>query len=185
MSTYTKMSRRDFVREGYCRYTLLNCFTNKILFFPTAYTNFDITDSNSFWKIHCFTFFPYKSIKDQIWTCCKKGQGQPRVIIWTNLVVLEHPMLHTKFQDHLPFGFGENSLRFLSYMSMVATLVMWPGPFEQNFFFLTHGGSIWNLASTGPVASEEKMFENVDDGQRRPTYPISSPMSLWLRAQVS
>ena len=26
----------------------------------------------------------------------KIGQGQPIVIIWTNLVVLEHPMLHTK-----------------------------------------------------------------------------------------
>ena len=25
---------------------------------------------------------------------------QPRVIIWTNLVVLEHPMLHTKFQGY-------------------------------------------------------------------------------------
>ena len=50
-------------------------------------------------------------------------------------------------------------------MGMVAILVMWPGPFEQNFLPPTHGDSIWNLASTGLVASEE-MFENVDDGQR-------------------
>ena len=49
-------------------------------------------------------FFPYKSIRDQIWPCRKIGQGQPRVIIWTNLVVLEHPMLHTKFLGHRPFG---------------------------------------------------------------------------------
>ena len=28
---------------------------------------------------------------DQIWPCRKIGQGQPRVIIWANLVVLEHP----------------------------------------------------------------------------------------------
>ena len=27
-------------------------------------------------------FPPYKSIRDQIWPCCKIGQGQPRVIIW-------------------------------------------------------------------------------------------------------
>ena len=47
---------------------------------------------------HCFTFFPNKSIRDQIWPCHKIGQGQPRVIIWTKLVVLKHPMLHTKFQ---------------------------------------------------------------------------------------
>ena len=30
-------------------------------------------------------FFPYKSIRGQIWPCHKIGQGQPRVIIWTNL----------------------------------------------------------------------------------------------------
>ena len=64
----------------------------------TAPTNFDIIDYNSFWKIHCITFFPYKSIRDQIWPSRKIGQGQPRVIISTNLVVLEDPMLHTKFQ---------------------------------------------------------------------------------------
>ena len=49
-------------------------------------------------------------------------------------------------------------------MGMAAILVMWPGPFEQNFFPPTHGYSIWNLASIGTVASEEKMFENVDRG---------------------
>ena len=35
-----------------------------------------------------------------IWPCRKKGQGQPRVIIWIILIVLEYPMLHTKFQGH-------------------------------------------------------------------------------------
>ena len=48
-------------------------------------------------------------------------------------------------------------------MGMAAILVMWPGLFEQPFFPPTHGGSIlWNLASIGLVASEEKMFQNVD-----------------------
>ena len=51
-----------------------------------------------------FTFFQYKSIRDQIWPCRKIDQSQPRVIIWTNLVVLEHPMLLYKFQDYQPFG---------------------------------------------------------------------------------
>ena len=50
-------------------------------------------------------------------------------------------------------------------MGMAAILVMWPWPFEQNFFSPIHGGSIWNLASTGRVASVEKMSENVDDGR--------------------
>ena len=47
-------------------------------------------------------------------------------------------------------------------MGMAAILVMWPGPFEQTFFPLYKGGSTRNLASIGPVVSEEKMFENVN-----------------------
>ena len=47
-------------------------------------------------------------------------------------------------------------------MGMAAILVIWPGPFEQTFVPPSKGGSIWNLASIGPVVSEEKMFENVD-----------------------
>ena len=42
-------------------------------------------------------------------------------------------MLHTKFQVHRPFGSGEDVLRFVSYMCMVAILVICPGPFEQFF----------------------------------------------------
>ena len=40
-------------------------------------------------------------------------------------------------------------------MGMAAILVMWPGLFEQTF--VPH--HIWNLASIGPVVSEEKMFK--------------------------
>ena len=40
-------------------------------------------------------------------------------------------MVHNKFQGHQPFGSGD-FLRFLQYMGMVAILVKWPGPFEQN-----------------------------------------------------
>ena len=51
-------------------------------------------------------------------------------------------MLHTKIQDHRPFGSGEEDfLRFLPYMGMVAILVMWPGPFEQIFVPASQGGS--------------------------------------------
>ena len=71
-------------------------------------------DDNSFWKIHCFTFFPFKSIRDQIWPCQKIGQGQPRVINWANFVVLKHLMMHTKIQGHWPFGSGEEDF-FLGF----------------------------------------------------------------------
>ena len=65
-------------------------------------------------------------------------------------------------------------------MGMVAILVMWPWQFEGIFVPPPHGGSTENLASVVPVASEEKMFENVDDGRRVPTCTIRSPMSLRL-----
>ena len=150
-----------------------------VLIWLTASTNFDIIDDNSFWKIHCFTFFQYKSIRDQIWPCHKIGQGQPKVIIWTNLVVLEHPMLHIKFQDHSPFCSGEEDfLRFLRYMGMT-TLDHVTRTFEQTFVPPSHRSSTWNLTLTGPVVSEEKMFKECGR-QRRPTYPISSLLSLQL-----
>ena len=45
-------------------------------------------------------------------------------------------------------------------MGMAAILVT-TLPFEQTFVSPSQGGSTWNLASIGPVVSEEKMFENV------------------------
>ena len=59
------------------------------------------------WKymaICCISFHPCRSIMKQIWPCHKNGQGQPSVIIWTNLVVLEYPMLYTKFQGRRPLS---------------------------------------------------------------------------------
>ena len=58
-------------------------------------------------------------------TCCKIGQGQPRVTIYTNFVELESTMLHAKFQDHRISGSGEeNFQRILPYIGMAAILVM-------------------------------------------------------------
>ena len=99
-------------------------------------------------------------------------------------------MLHTKLQGHRHFVFGEEDfLRFLPYMGMEAILVMWSGPFEQTFVPPSHGGSVGNLTLIGQAVSEEIFKEcgrqttdgQTDDGRRRPTYPISSPVSLRLR----
>ena len=72
---------------------------------------------------------------------------------------------------------------------------MRPGPFKQTFVFPSQWGSIWNLASIGPLVSEE-MFEIADIhtymhtrihkyirtyGRWRRACPISSPVSLRLR----
>ena len=106
--------------------------------------NFFIIDYNNFWKIYCFNFFPFKSIGDQIWPCCKISQCQSRSIIWTNLVVLEYSMLHTKFQIHWPFGSREEDFEsLLAYLSMAAILVMWHKPFVLSFILSSHEGSTW------------------------------------------
>ena len=60
-----------------------------------------------FWKINSFHFFLWKSLSYQIWPCRKIGQGQPRVIIWTNYDGVESPMLHTTFRGNPPAGSGE------------------------------------------------------------------------------
>ena len=47
------------------------------------------------------------------------------VTIYINFVELESLMLHAKFQDHRTSGSGEEDvLRFLTYMSIAAILVM-------------------------------------------------------------
>ena len=51
----------------------------------SAPSNFQLTGCNSFWKIHCFYFFLWKSHSYQIWPCRKIGQGHSSVIIWTKL----------------------------------------------------------------------------------------------------
>ena len=66
-------------------------------------------------------------------------------------------------------------------MDMAAILVMWPGPFEQTFVPPSHGDSIWNLASIGPVVSEEK---SVDDRRQTEAY-LSYNLTNEPSAQVS
>ena len=80
---------------------------------------------NSVWKIHWFTFFSYKSRRDQIWPCRKTGQGQSRVIIWANFVVLEHPMMHTKIQGYRPLGSGEEDFFLGFYHLGHVTRTIW------------------------------------------------------------
>ena len=57
-----------------------------------------------YYKLTLWAFGSGELISDQIRPCRKIGQGQPRVIIWTNLVVLMHLTQHTKFQGHRNFG---------------------------------------------------------------------------------
>ena len=103
----------------------LNFIEVRVLIELSASTNFDITDYNSFWRINCFTFFPYKSIRGQIWPCRKLCEGQPKVIIWTNLVVREHPMLYTKFQRHRQFASKEEDFNVFYHIWAYRSTVTW------------------------------------------------------------
>lgn len=62
-----------------------------------------------------------------------KGPGQPWVIIWTNLIMLENRMLSMKFQSHPPFSSGEDLKTDLLHR---AWQLYWSGYQEHlnNFF---------------------------------------------------
>ena len=51
--------------------------------------------------------FQSKSLYEQSWPCYKVGQGQPRIIIYTNFVGLKSHFLCAKLQSHLTYGSGE------------------------------------------------------------------------------
>ena len=85
----------------------------------------DIIDNNSLWKTSSFYLFPHtKSKRDQIWPCCKIGKGHPMAVIWTNKIVFENQMLHTKFQGHRLFGSREED-------------------FFKVYTLYEHGGHFW------------------------------------------
>ena len=70
-------------------------------------------------------------------------------------------------------------------MGMAPILVMWLRPFEQAFVPPSHGDSIWNLASIGPVVSEEKMFKEWMTDRRTTEAYLSYQLTNEPSAQVS
>ena len=79
---------------------------------------------NSNRKNEHFKIFPIKMHSESNVICHKVGRGQPRKIIGANLVGPTSPMLHTKSQGHWPFGSRRRYLKGLTYMGVVAILVM-------------------------------------------------------------
>ena len=51
-------------------------------------------------------------------------------------------------------------------MGMAAIMVLWPGRNMYTFFPPLPGGCVLNLNKIGPVVSEKKSFENIDDGRQ-------------------
>ena len=81
----------------------------------TIYSKYCTLDLNSFWKSHCLSIFPYKSLTYQSWQCHKLGQGQRMVIICITNDGPKRPMLRSKFQGHRPSGSEEEDFWKIFY----------------------------------------------------------------------
>ena len=115
-----------------------------------------------FWKNAMYHLFPIQYPKGPNLTLTKMGQGQPRVTIWRNLVVLDQLMLHIKFQANQPSGSEkEDVLRFLPYMGMEPCWSCDHDHLNKSQILILSGCCIWNLIEIGPAVSEEKLIENV------------------------
>ena len=94
------------------------------------------------------------------WPFYKKGR-QPKVIIFFKLYWAN--VSNATYQGPRPLTLWfqkEDFQSFLPYMGLAAIMIMWPRCVVQTFVPPAHeAGSIWNLALTDPVISEEKTFE--------------------------
>ena len=62
-----------------------------------------------------FYFFAIQMHEQPKLTLLSKGQGHPKVMIYTNFVELHCLMLHAKFQNHRPC-FGEEDFKGFCYL---------------------------------------------------------------------
>ena len=117
------------------------------------------------------------------WSLCRKVKHQPRIIIWKDFGGIRATRVTNafipSFQGSKFFWFWRRRFfkGLLPYMGMVASLVNRLEPFEHTFFPPVSGCLLWNLVLIGQLASEEKMFENVD-GWWMPDYTISLPQDF-------
>ena len=88
--------------------------------------------------------------------------------LFEKMLVLEYPVLHTKFQGHKSVGPGEDEFKLLFTINwMTAMLVMWSTVSEQTFVPPTTGGTIWNwftFTKEFPSRSHLNIFTEDTDG---------------------
>ena len=105
--------------------------------------------------------FPYKSIRKQIWPCCKKGQGQPRAIIWTKCIGPKSSIRHTESQGHWPFGSKEEG--FQKFYHIWA----WRPSWSCNLDPLNKLSLPWHMEATYQISQRflRRCLKSVDDGR--------------------
>ena len=118
-------------------------------------------------KNTAFNFF-YRKACYQIWPCRKLGQGQPRIIIWTNCDGPESKMLHTKFPGNRSTGSGEEDFWRVftiyghgGHLSHVTIYINFLSPFPRRlhikFGFDRPSGlgeDVWKCERTTPDAGQ-------------------------------
>ena len=78
-------------------WTNFHSLTHKAFTWNLALMGPEASEQKIFWKYKSewpwtsLSIFPYKSIRKQIWPCCKEGQGQLRIIIWINFAAPPPP----------------------------------------------------------------------------------------------
>ena len=139
-------------------------------------------------------YIPFHSFQDQIhkkhirgliWPCRKIGKVQlAQGYNLKDVIVLEHSMLHTNFQGHRPFGSKEEDfLRFYHIwawrLSRSCDLdLSFSQPMETPY-------EIWLWLAKRFLRRKclkivVDMRTTTDKWRQRPTYPISSPVSIRL-----
>ena len=108
-------------------------YSNCLIRFNISSENNDF-GFNRIQNINFSKIIPFKCIRKQIWPWLKVGQGQPRIIVWTNLVG-PTPQRYIPSPKVICLLVLEKKIfkLFLPYMGVAAILVMWPGPFWTNF----------------------------------------------------
>ena len=110
------------------------------------------------WTSEFFKYFHSFGLSYQIWPCHKLGQGQLRVIIWTNYDGLESQMLHTKFRGNRSTGSGEDFWRVFTIYGLGGHLGHVTSIMSSNFHFLIPESLHSNLVKNGPVVLKKNKF---------------------------
>ena len=119
-------------------------------------------------KIHCFTFFPYKSIRDQIWPCHRSRSTQGHYSNKSGSTRAPDAALQVSRSSAFWFRrWFFNVFTIYGHGGHLGhkTRTVWTN-FRSPIPWTLYMKFIWNLASNYPVVSEEKCLKSVDDGRQ-------------------
>ena len=130
-----------------------------------SWVHFHINEHNGNKKC-TFSAFLFKSLWDQISLWCKRRQGQPRIIIYINIIYFWTTNSNIPSSWQMAQWFWRRTLfTGFPYMSMAAILFMWPGPNQISLTLCQKGNWNWPSSFRGAVlwrwwqTSDEQPFK--------------------------